>query len=79
MLGNKLTKIVKGGIKMTDTIDLHDLPEDEVKLVKEFVEFLKRRVKMRKEKIGEKEEIAFATWPLGVKGKLTRREIYDYL
>jgi len=64
---------------MTDTIDLHDLPEDEVKLVQEFVEFLKRRMKMRKEKIGEKEEIAFATWPLGVKGKLTRREIYDYL
>ena len=64
---------------MTDTIDLHDLPEDEVKLVKEFVEFLKRRTKMRKEKIGEKEEITFAAWPLGVKGKLTRREIYDYL
>jgi len=79
MLGNKLTKIVKGGIKMTDTIDLHDLPEDEVKLVKEFVEFLKRRVKIREKKTGEKEEITFAAWPLGVKGKLTRREIYDYL
>jgi hypothetical protein len=79
MLGNKLTKIVKGGIKMTDTIDLHDLPEDEVKLVQEFVEFLKRRVKMREKKAGEKEEITFAAWPLGVKGKLTRREIYDYL
>jgi len=32
---------------------------------------------MKKE--GGKEEIDFATWPLGVKGKLTRREIYDYL
>lgn len=64
---------------MTDTIDLHDLPEEEMRFVKEFVEFLKRRVKMRKEKTGEKEEITFAIWPLGVKGKLTRREIYDYL
>ncbi len=64
---------------MANTIDLHDLPEEEVRLVQEFVEFLKRRMKMRKEKTGEKEEITLATWPLGVKGKLTRREIYDYL
>ncbi|MCP4268791.1 MAG: antitoxin family protein [Candidatus Brocadiaceae bacterium] len=27
----------------------------------------------------EKDEIDFATWPLGAKGKLTRGEIYDYL
>ena len=63
----------------TNTIDLHDLTEEEVRLVKDFVEFLKRRVKMKKEKTGEKEEITFATWPLGVKGKLTRREIYDHI
>lgn len=30
-------------------------------------------------KAKEKDEIDFATWPLGVKGKLTRREIYDHL
>jgi predicted DNA-binding antitoxin AbrB/MazE fold protein len=30
-------------------------------------------------KAKEKDEIDFATWPLGVKGKLTRGEIYDYL
>ena len=25
----------------------------------------------------KKEKIPFASWPLGVKGKLTRKEIYD--
>ena len=65
---------------MTDTIDLHDLPEEEVKLVQEFVEFLKRRMKMRKAGGEEKvEEISFTAHPSDVIGKLTRREIYDYL
>jgi hypothetical protein len=56
-------------------IDIHDLPPEEAKLVEEFVEFLRNR--QRKEK--RKEPLNFATWPLGVKGKLTRKEIYDYL
>jgi len=30
-----------------------------------------------KRKKKEKEEIPFASWPLGVKGELTRKEIYD--
>lgn len=62
---------------MADKIDVHDLPEEQVKFIKEFVDFLRR--KRRKAKVEEKEEIVFASWPLGAKGKLTRREIYDYL
>jgi hypothetical protein len=35
---------------MAESIDVHDLPE---------------------------EEIIFGAWPLGIKGNLSRREIYD--
>ncbi len=64
---------------MRNTIDLHDLTEEETKLVKEFVEFLKKKAQAREKKDHKGKEPIFATWPLGVKGKLTRREIYDYL
>jgi hypothetical protein len=66
-------------MKMAESIDVHDLPEEEVKFIKKLVDFLKEKAKMRRTKAEKKEEILFATWPLGVKGKLTRREIYDYL
>ena len=75
----QLTKLIKGGMKMVDTIDVHDLPEEEVKFIQELVELLREKVRMKKAKVEGKEEIFFATWPLGVKGKLTRKEIYDYL
>lgn len=32
---------------MNDTINLHDLPEEEVKLVREFVAFLKRKSEVK--------------------------------
>ena len=64
---------------MAETIDVHDLPEEEIKLLQEFIEFLREKAKVREEATVEKEEIIFAAWPLGVKGRLTRGEIYDYL
>ena len=64
---------------MTEAIDVHDLPENEVRFVKELVELLREK-KQETKKDGEaSEEINFATWPLRVKGKLTREEIYDHL
>ena len=60
---------------MTDIIDVHDLKIEEMKLVEEFVEFLKNRQKKK----NKEEKIKFDNWPLKVKGKLTRKEIYDYL
>jgi hypothetical protein len=74
-----LVNKTKGGMKMSETIDVHDLPEEEIELLREFIEFLREKAKVRGKATAEKEEIIFATWPLGVKGKLTRREIYDYL
>lgn len=66
---------------MADTIDVHDLSDDEVKFIQEFVEFLREKMKMKKIKAEKKEaeEITFATHRSDVIGKLTRREIYDYL
>ena len=63
---------------MANIIDVHDLPEQDVKFVEKLVELLREKTRMEKTK-KEKEEINFAVWPLGVKGKLTREEIYDYL
>ena len=63
---------------MARTIKLEGLSEEQVKLVKEFVEFLKSRRKKVFVKKGE-EEIAFTTHRSGVKGRLTRDEIYDNL
>jgi hypothetical protein len=45
----------------------------------EFIEFLRKKAKAREKKDHKGEETVFAAWPLGVKGKLTRRKIYDYL
>ena len=66
---------------MIGAIDVHDLPEKYIKVIHELVELLREKVKMEKGESGKKEEekIDFASWPLGVKGKLTRREIYDHL
>ena len=64
---------------MTDMIDIHGLPEEDVRFIRDFVEFLRQKTKKSEAKVKGKEEIPFADWPLGVKGKLTREEIYDYL
>lgn len=65
---------------MTNKIDVHGLPEKDIQLLERMVERL--RTKARREKRVRQEdeqEIAFATWPLGLKGDVTREEIYDYL
>lgn len=62
---------------MITNLDVHDLPEEDVKFVQKIIDLFRTREKMKEEKVEEK--IDFAAWPLGVKGKLTRQEIYDYL
>lgn len=44
---HKLKTRLKGGFKMGDTINVHDLPEDQVGLVQEFVDFLRRKLKTK--------------------------------
>ena len=67
-----------------DHIDVHDLPEEEARLIATFVEFLRRRKQATaQQQVREAEAlpppISFAVWPLGGKGTLRREEIYDYL
>ena len=52
--------------------------EEQVKLVEELVEFLRNKRKLTPPKESQ-EDVTFRSWPLGVKGKITREEIYDYL
>lgn len=67
-----------------DHIDVHDLSEDEARLIAAFVEFLRRQKQEAAQQEVRQAEAAplqspFAVWPLGVKGTLSREEIYDYL
>lgn len=64
---------------MAKVIDIHDLPEEEVKLVQKFIEFLRKKGERKSEVGAEKEKVHFGAWTLGAKGKFTRKEIYDYL
>ena len=59
-----------------ERIDLTGLRPEEVKLVKELLEFLKAR--SAKQQVPEN-DIEYHRWPLGVQGEITRKEIYDYL
>jgi hypothetical protein len=70
-----------------ESIDVHDLPEGDAQLVAQLVELLRRRV--HGSEVGVKGvdvpedtvvgESPFAVWNLGVKGTLSREEIYDHL
>lgn len=65
---------------MPDTLDVRGLDEEDVTLLKALVERLREKARKKKAvKSKKREDIIFASWPLGVKGRLTRKEIYDYL
>lgn len=64
---------------MASMIDVRDLPEKDVRLIERLVERLRNKAKREKIKQEGKQDVSFATWPLGVKGSLPREEIYDYL
>jgi len=63
---------------MPDTININGLDEQDISLIEALVKRLRKKVR-NKGGAKEKEDITFASWPLGVKGRLTRKEIYDYL
>ena len=66
-----------------ESIDVHDLPDDEAEIVAAFVGFLKQRRKQRMQReqppTNVPLEIPFASWPLVVKGALSREDIYEHL
>lgn len=68
---------------MAHMINVRDLSDEDVQLIQRLVQRLRAQTRGRrsakKDTQREEEKIEFATWPLGVKGSLTREEIYDYL
>jgi hypothetical protein len=70
-----------------ESIDVHDLPEEDAQLIARLVELLRHREhapepEVERAEVPEKTpegESPFAVWNLGVKGTLSREEIYDYL
>jgi hypothetical protein len=66
-----------------ESIDVHDLPEDEAEIVAAFVEFLRERRHQRAQRAqppaNVPPESLFASWPLGAKGTLSREDIYEHL
>jgi hypothetical protein len=70
-----------------ESIDVHDLPEGDAQLIAQLVELLRRRVHVSEAGVKGIEvpeetgtgESPFAVWNLGVKGTLSREEIYDHL
>jgi hypothetical protein len=68
--------------KDMEQIDVHGLPEEEVQLIAAFVEFLRARKQEHRQPTAAApvgQEPVFAAWPLGVKGTLSREEIYEHL
>ena len=66
-----------------ESIDVHDLPEDEAEIVAAFVEFLKQRRQQQAQRehppAQTPAESPFTSWPLGAKGTLSREDIYEHL
>lgn len=58
------------------SISVRGLTDEQVEALKKLVDLF-REQKKRQDR--ESEKIAFASWPLGAKGKLAREETCDYL
>lgn len=66
---------------MADSIDVHDLPKEQVKFVEQLVAFLRKTTQRPRTHQGTTEnddgKNKFETGKLGVRGTLSRSEIYD--
>ena len=62
-----------------ESIDVHDLPDDEAEIVAAFVGFLKQRVPLAQPPTNVPAESPFASWPLRAKETLSREDIYEHL
>lgn len=68
---------------MIKSVSIEGLDDEQARLIRELVEFLRARRQKRQAHVrvvskgGRGGEITFATYPLGVKGEITREEIYE--
>lgn len=62
-----------------ETLDVRDLPETDVRFLQQLIEFLRQKHRHEPTRTHENNTIELRSWSLGVKGNLSREEIYDYL
>ena len=63
-----------------DTLDVQGLPDDQIEFLQQLIEFMRQNhQKPVTPPIDETETIQLRSWSLGVKGTVSRTEIYDYL
>ena len=61
-------------------LDVRDLPEDQIEIIQQLIKFMRQRhQKPFTQPEDETESIHLRSWSLGVKGDMSREEIYDYL
>ena len=65
---------------MITNVDVHDLPEEDAEIVQKIAELIRQRVKKEGKQARpqvEDEIFTVASWPIGAKENLTRKDIYD--
>ncbi len=63
-----------------DTLDVRDLPDDQIEFLRQLIEFMRQNhQKPVTPPRDETDTIQLRSWHLGVKGTVSREEIYDYL
>lgn len=61
-----------------EMLDVRALHDDEVQVLQQLVEFFRQKHQVSTPK-DETETIDLRSWSLGVKGNISREEIYEYL
>ena len=63
-----------------DMLDVRGLPDDQIEFIQQLIEFMRQQhQKPLTQPEDETEIIHLRGWALGVKGEISREEIYDYL
>ena len=63
-----------------DMLDVRGLSNDQIEFLQQLIEFMRQRHQKRLTQPEEETEtIHLRSWSLGVKGNISRDEIYDYL
>lgn len=61
-------------------LDVRGLPDDQIQFIQQLIEFMRQKhQKPITQSQDETETIHLCSWSLGVKGEMSREEIYDYL
>ena len=63
-----------------DMLDVRDLPDDQIEFIQQLIEFMRQQhQKPLTQPEDETGAIHLRSWSLGVKGEISREEVYDYL